>query len=267
MKFCAVCQDEVIILNRADFMQCDDTALAAFDKTIRRQKLQFLAECSVLLVDAMTGMYFDLVFLDLQIRNVADRDFRQRGTRAADIFLLLFLIELKGFYQSFLAVFSKKSKNAAPQIGMVRWGLGERHDNTPFSCFVLNRYITLTIRRAKYDMILEEISICVVSGTKYDIYMLLIPEMREKGQIKTMKSFCRSTVFGEKESRMFVRKIKSNKGIVEVGKYGIDRIDVQEDGRADCYTAGGNIFTVKVKEILNDDKVVSNSKNHHKNLY
>ena len=66
---------------------------------------------------------------------------------------------------------------------------------------------------------------------------------------------------------MFVRKIKSNQGIVGVGKYGVDRIDVQEDGRADCYTAGGNIFTVKVKEILNDDKVVSNSKNHHKNLY
>lgn len=42
---------------------------------------------------------------------------------------------------------------------------------------------------------------------------------------------------------MFVRKIKSNKGIIEVGKYGVDRIDVHDDG------------------------IVSNSKNHHKNLY
>lgn len=41
---------------------------------------------------------------------------------------------------------------------------------------------------------------------------------------------------------MFVRKIKSNKGIIEVGKYGIDRIDVHEDNIATCYTAGGNIF-------------------------
>lgn len=66
---------------------------------------------------------------------------------------------------------------------------------------------------------------------------------------------------------MFVRKIKSNKGIIEVGKYGIDRIDVHEDNIATCYTAGGNIFNVKVKKILNNDKVVSNSRNHHKNIY
>ena len=66
---------------------------------------------------------------------------------------------------------------------------------------------------------------------------------------------------------MYVRKIKSSKGIIEVGKYGIDRIDVHENHTATCYTAGGNIFRAKVKKILNDDKVVSNSKNHHKNLY
>ncbi len=66
---------------------------------------------------------------------------------------------------------------------------------------------------------------------------------------------------------MFVCKIKSNKGIIEVGKYGIDRIDVHEDNTATYYTAGGNIFTVKVKEVLNSDKIVSNSRNHHKNLY
>jgi hypothetical protein len=65
---------------------------------------------------------------------------------------------------------------------------------------------------------------------------------------------------------MFVRKIKSNKGIIEVGKFGVDRIDVNGDA-ATYYTAGGNIFTVKCKKILNDDKVVSNSRNHHKNLY
>ncbi len=66
---------------------------------------------------------------------------------------------------------------------------------------------------------------------------------------------------------MFVRKIKSNKGIIEVGKYGIARIDVQEDNTANCYTAGGNIFAVRVKKILNDDKIVSNSRNYHKNIY
>ena len=41
---------------------------------------------------------------------------------------------------------------------------------------------------------------------------------------------------------MFVRKIKSNKGIIEVGRYGVDRIDVHDDGSATYYTAGGNIF-------------------------
>ena len=65
---------------------------------------------------------------------------------------------------------------------------------------------------------------------------------------------------------MFVRKIKSNKGIIEVGKYGISRIDVNNDV-ANIYTAGGNIFVVKCKKILNNDKVVCNFKNHHKNLY
>lgn len=65
---------------------------------------------------------------------------------------------------------------------------------------------------------------------------------------------------------MFVRKIRSNKGIIQVGKFGIDKIDVNGDF-ATCYTAGGNIFTVKCKKILDDEKVVSNSKNHHKNLY
>lgn len=52
---------------------------------------------------------------------------------------------------------------------------------------------------------------------------------------------------------MFVRKIRSNKGIIEVGKYGVDRIDVHDDNTATYYTAGGNIFTVKVKENLNDE--------------
>lgn len=67
---------------------------------------------------------------------------------------------------------------------------------------------------------------------------------------------------------MFVRKIKSNRGIIEVGKYGIDRIDADvENNMATYYTAGGNIYTVKLKKILNDDKVVGNSRNHHKNLY
>lgn len=67
---------------------------------------------------------------------------------------------------------------------------------------------------------------------------------------------------------MFVKKIKSNKGIKQVGKYGVYRIDVSEDGEtANIYTAGGNIFTVKCKEILDATPVACNSKNYHKNLY
>lgn len=67
---------------------------------------------------------------------------------------------------------------------------------------------------------------------------------------------------------MFVRKIKSNRGIVEVGKFGIDRIDVNPDTMSGTiYTAGGNIFSCRVKKILNQEKVVTNSRNHHKNLY
>lgn len=67
---------------------------------------------------------------------------------------------------------------------------------------------------------------------------------------------------------MFVKKIRSDKGIKEVGKFGISRIDVSEDGAtATLYTAGGNIFTVKCKKILDDSKTVTNSRNYHKNLY
>ena len=67
---------------------------------------------------------------------------------------------------------------------------------------------------------------------------------------------------------MFVRKIKSNKGIIQIGKLGIDKIDLNlETMYADIYTAGGNIFQVKCKQILDNNKVVVNSKNHHKNLY
>ena len=65
---------------------------------------------------------------------------------------------------------------------------------------------------------------------------------------------------------MFVRKITSDKGIIEVGRFGIDRIDVN-GSEATVYTAGGNLFTVECKKVLNGDKVVSNSRNHHKNLY
>lgn len=65
---------------------------------------------------------------------------------------------------------------------------------------------------------------------------------------------------------MFVKKIKSNQGIKEVGKFGISRIDVNGE-EATIYTAGGNIFTVKCKEVLDNSKGVSNSKNYHKNLY
>lgn len=37
---------------------------------------------------------------------------------------------------------------------------------------------------------------------------------------------------------MFVRKIKSNKGFIEVGKYSVDRIDVHDNGTATYFTAG-----------------------------
>lgn len=67
---------------------------------------------------------------------------------------------------------------------------------------------------------------------------------------------------------MFARKIKSNKGIIQIGKFGIDKIDLNlETMHADIYTASGNIFQVKCKQISHDNKVVVNSKNHHKNLY
>ena len=65
---------------------------------------------------------------------------------------------------------------------------------------------------------------------------------------------------------IFVRKIKTRKGIMEVGKHGIDRIDVN-DNIATIYTAGGNIFTVKCNKILVNDKVVANSRNYRRNLY
>lgn len=65
---------------------------------------------------------------------------------------------------------------------------------------------------------------------------------------------------------MFVRKIKSNKGVIEVGKFGVSRIDIAGD-EATVYTAGGNVFSVRCKEIVDNGKVVANSRNHHKNLY
>lgn len=50
---------------------------------------------------------------------------------------------------------------------------------------------------------------------------------------------------------MFVRKVKTNKGILEVGKYGIDRIDVNEATKSvTYYTAGGNVFSAKLKKII-----------------
>lgn len=64
----------------------------------------------------------------------------------------------------------------------------------------------------------------------------------------------------------FVRKIKSNKGIKEVGKYGVERIDVIGN-QANLYTAGGNVYTVKCKEVIDEGKVVTNSRNYHKNLF
>ncbi len=64
----------------------------------------------------------------------------------------------------------------------------------------------------------------------------------------------------------FVRKIKSNKGIKEVGKYGVERIDVIGN-LANLYTAGGNVYTVKCKEVIDEGKVVTNSRNYHKNLF
>ena len=64
----------------------------------------------------------------------------------------------------------------------------------------------------------------------------------------------------------FVRKIKSNKGIKEVGKYGVERIDVIGN-MANIYTAGGNIYTVKCKKVIDDDKVVTNSRKYHKSIF
>ena len=71
---------------------------------------------------------------------------------------------------------------------------------------------------------------------------------------------------GDTLDMSFVRKIKSNKGVKEVGKFGIERIDVNGD-MADLYTAGGNVYTVKCRKVIDEDKVVTNSKNYHKNLF
>ena len=64
----------------------------------------------------------------------------------------------------------------------------------------------------------------------------------------------------------FVHKIKSNKGIKEVRKYGVERIDVIGN-QANLCTAGGNVYTVKCKEVIDEGKVVTNSRNYHKNLF
>lgn len=67
---------------------------------------------------------------------------------------------------------------------------------------------------------------------------------------------------------MFVRGILSSDGAYCVGEYGIDRIVLFDGGKyADCYTVGGNIFTVKVRKVLDDRKVVTNSRKYHQNLY
>ena len=64
----------------------------------------------------------------------------------------------------------------------------------------------------------------------------------------------------------FVRKIKSNKGIKEVGKYGIERINVIGN-LANLCTAGGNVYTVKCIEVIDEGKAVTNSRSYHKNLF
>lgn len=68
---------------------------------------------------------------------------------------------------------------------------------------------------------------------------------------------------------MFVKKVKTNKGIIEVGKFGISRIDIDEEKKeVTYYTAGGNIFNAKLKKVLDySNCVVANSRNYHKNLY
>ena len=68
---------------------------------------------------------------------------------------------------------------------------------------------------------------------------------------------------------MFVKKVKTNKGIIEVGKFGISRIDIDEEKKEVIYyTAGGNIFNAKLKNVLDyGNGVVANSRNYHKNLY
>ena len=48
---------------------------------------------------------------------------------------------------------------------------------------------------------------------------------------------------------MFVRKNQSNKGIIEMGKFGIDRINVDRN-KTTIYTAGGNIFSGELHAML-----------------
>ena len=50
---------------------------------------------------------------------------------------------------------------------------------------------------------------------------------------------------------MWAKSIRTREGIFTVGKRGTAHIFVNEDAMtADIYTAGGNIFTVRVKRIL-----------------
>lgn len=62
------------------------------------------------------------------------------------------------------------------------------------------------------------------------------------------------------KSKGLVRKIKSNKGIFEVGKHGVYRICLNGNGTADIITYGGNIFTVKLKKVLDENSVASNTR-------
>jgi len=59
-------------VDASDFTQRDNTALSAFDKSIRKQGGQFLAESPVFSVCAMRCMDRDIMLFALEIENITD---------------------------------------------------------------------------------------------------------------------------------------------------------------------------------------------------
>ena len=65
-------QYDFIIMNSSDFVQCNDTTLIAFHKSIRGQLFEFLIQCTIFLIDSMLCMYGYIMFQNFQIVDIRD---------------------------------------------------------------------------------------------------------------------------------------------------------------------------------------------------